>query len=110
MRNNALNQYQAGHFPGDLVVPGVFIIDAAIRATRLYLIAEENLDVEPSLLEVVSTRFTAMAPLADAFTLQLSVRSHADGWSSRGIFTCVRNEPAQFASVRLHLGSGMADE
>src|SRR4051812_11551259 len=58
--------YFAGHYPGNPIYPGIFIVEAVVQAVRAHLEASRR---HGSLAEVVSTRF--LAPVQPGDTLSV---------------------------------------
>jgi 3-hydroxyacyl-[acyl-carrier-protein] dehydratase len=91
--------YMAGHFPDLVVLPGVFMLEAAVRAAAH---AWPHTG-EPRLLAVRSMRFLAPALEGDAIDIAATVRPLADGRLDVDA-SCRRADRTVAARLRLELG------
>jgi 3-hydroxyacyl-[acyl-carrier-protein] dehydratase len=65
-----------GHFPGQVILPGVFVVETLCQAMRL-----AGPDDRPPVLSAVrSMRFLAPVVAGDELTLDVTAAAHAEGW------------------------------
>ncbi len=89
----------AGHFPGNPLVPGIYLLDAA----RLLVGRHQGLDL--AIREVIDARFTAEVRPGDQLSGQLELRSETDGQ----LRAEVRFRVGEVAAARIRLLLAPAD-
>ena len=67
----------AGHFPGQPIVPGVLLLDAAVHAAQLALRAAGPADAAAPACEIGSAKF--LRPVGPGETLTMSLDTTATG-------------------------------
>lgn len=97
VRVNPEDRYLRGHFPGNPVYPGVFLLDLLERAVLSVLPANSRL------LGVESARFTT--PARDGDTVELSVRvPHGEPGCARTVRAVFTGNGQRFATIRAVFG------
>lgn len=96
-----------GHFPGQVVFPGVFVIESVVQAMACAL--TDAAAPPPVLREVRSIRFFAPLLDGDELTLCLTVQPRDEGgWSVAG--DGIRQDGVIAARIRASFDPGTADD
>ncbi len=87
------NPYQAGHYPEELIYPGVFLVESVLNALRCYFITQKDRRVK--LAEIESARFMSPGHPGSAFRITATVHELDEkGWRVRATCTAGENKLA----------------